>query len=227
MIPRCTLLLRALCVSVLLVGLATPALPAADPIPVAQPISRYQKILEDSPFRKPTEAAPVAPPPPKDPGFWENLYVSGIMTVSGKNHVMLVQRNDSQRFLVATGEENSHGLSVVSIQFGDGHRQTRVTVKKGAEVGVVTFDQNAAGAVPQAPRGGRPPGIPGRPTPPPAFVPPGGRVAPPVVTPPPPARNPAINPSTPGVAPNVRPRPPIGVPPATQPGAKTLPQTSN
>lgn len=200
-------------------------LAAAEAVPAAFPISRYQKIIEDSPFRKPTEATPTPPPAPKDPGFWENLYVSGIMTISGKNHVMLVQRSDSQRFLVATGEENAQGLSVVSIQFGsDGHRQTRVTVKKGAEVGVVTFDQNSAGAptvaMPPRPGPAAPGGQPMVTLPPragatpPPFVPPGGRPRPLVMPPtPPPPRTGAV-PAAPVARPPVQPSPKPAVGPA-------------
>lgn len=222
---RCSSSLRRFVLVAGAIGLGASGLAATESVPAAYPLSRYQKMVEDSPFRKPTEATPTPPPAPKDPGFWENLYVSGIMTISGKNHVMLVQRNDSQRFLIATGEENPQGLSVVSIQFGEeGHRQTRVTVKKGAEVGVVTFDQNAAGAptvamprpgvpggrVTPPPVGGGQPG--GRPQPPPpTFIPPGARPRPPVMPPTPPPRIPGQPPGVPA-QPSVQapPKPAVG-----------------
>lgn len=184
-------------------------------LPVAQPISRYQKIIDDSPFRKPTEAAPVATPPPKQPSFAEDLFVSGVMTVSGKNYVTLVQRSDSQRFSIASGEDNPHGLTVVNIQFSETYTQTRVTVKKGNEFGVLMFDQNAA-ARPAAPvRLPSTPPVPGV-----AGGAPGGGFSPP------PGSRPVIPTIPPGarVAPTPPPAQPVGVQgipglPATAPAA--------
>ncbi|MBS0657943.1 MAG: hypothetical protein JSR82_06820 [Verrucomicrobia bacterium] len=176
-------------------GLGWSLLPAAAPgdaVPVTQPISRYQKIIDDSPFRKPTEAAPVATPPPKQPGFAEDLFVGGVMTLGDKNVVQIVQRSDSQRFAIATGEDNPQGLTLVNIQYGDGFQQTRVTVKKGNEFGVLMFDQNAVASRPAAPV--RLPGPGAAPTPnalPPGvrpnngFTPPSGNRPGPGPTPPP------------------------------------------
>lgn len=154
------------------VVLGSSQLPAAAPtdaVPVSQPISRYQKIIDDSPFRKPTDSAPVVTPPPKQPGFAEDLFVGGVMTLGDKNVVQIVQRSDSQRFAIATGEDNPQGLTLVNVQFGDGYQQTRVTVKKGAEFGVLMFDQNAIASRPAAPV--RVPGAP----PAPGVTPPGAR----------------------------------------------------
>lgn len=197
------------------------SLVAAEVLPQSQPLTRYAKMLEDSPFRKPTEAAPPAPPPPEPDNFGADLTVSGVMRSGEKNMVMLVQKSDSQRILVSSGEENAQGLSLVSVEFSEEHLKTRVTLKKGKETAVVTFDQNAARAVAPAPRA--------MPVPPRPQVPPPLGVTPLPVRPaiPPPVRTtaapvrptgPALTPSSPGMAP-ARPRFVPPVPPA-KPGGR-------
>ncbi len=124
----------------------TAAVAAADDtevIPSAFPISRYEKTLSRSPFALPTSTAPSVAPAQKQPGWSDDLYIAGVMTVGDKNIATISQRGDAQRFLLASGEESPQGISVINIQWSEQLGQTRVTVKKGSEFAVLLFDQAA------------------------------------------------------------------------------------
>jgi hypothetical protein len=114
-----------------------------DVIPSAFPISRYEKTLSHSPFALPTSSAPSVAPAQKQPGWSDDLFVAGVMTIGEKNIVTISQRGDAQRFLLSSGEESPQGISVINIQWSEQMGQTRVTVKKGTEFAVLLFDQAA------------------------------------------------------------------------------------
>ncbi|OAI42216.1 hypothetical protein AYO41_04610 [Verrucomicrobia bacterium SCGC AG-212-E04] len=187
----------------------------AEVIPSAHPLSRYEKTLSRSPFALPTSNAPAAAPAQKQPGWSDDLYIAGVMTIGEKNVVTISQRGDSQRFMLASGEESNQGISVINVQWSEQMGQTRVTVKKGSEFAVLLFDQSALASarssVP-APRPNNPaspqgtfiaPGTnPARPAPPrqpnapPSLPNPGGQPAPLIAVTPVPAPNAAANPGS-------------------------------
>ncbi len=141
---------------------------AEDPevIPAAYPLSRYEKTLSRSPFALPTSNAPTAAQTQKQPGWSDDLFIAGVMTIGEKNVVTISQRGDSQRFLLASGEESPQGVSVINVQWSEQLGQTRVTVKKGTEFAVLLFDQASLAsnrAAAPAPRVNSP-------TPPPANI---------------------------------------------------------
>lgn len=141
---------------------------AEDPevIPAAFPLSRYEKTLSRSPFALPTSNAPSAAQTQKQPGWSDDLFIAGVMTIGEKNVVTISQRGDAQRFLLASGEESPQGVSVINVQWSEQLGQTRVTVKKGAEFAVLLFDQASLAsnrAAAPAPRVNSP-------TPPPANI---------------------------------------------------------
>jgi hypothetical protein len=123
-------------------GLASAA-DDTDVIPSAFPISRYEKTLSRSPFALPTSSAPSLAPTQKQPGWSDDLYVAGVMTIGEKNIVTISQRGDAQRYLLSSGEESPQGISLINIQWSEQLGQTRVTVKKGTEFAVLLFDQAA------------------------------------------------------------------------------------
>lgn len=218
--------LRLLALGGMVFASPLPAAEDANALPQSLPLSRYTKMLADSPFGKPADA-PTPPPPPPEQLWTKDYFVSGIMTVAGKNHVLIVQRSDNQRFLVATGESNPQGLSVDSIRFGNTYRETTVLARKGTETGVLSFDQDAAGnrPVPQNSRPTLPVPSGARPmiTPPPVKpIPPGalrpGGVAPPVATPPP-YQRPGARPPAPAAGPTPMPIP--RVVPQIRPGGRS------
>lgn len=146
---------------------------AEDPevIPTGHPLSRYDKTLARSPFALPTSNAPTVAQTQKQPGWSDDLYIAGVMTIGEKNVVTISQRGDAQRFLLASGEESPQGVSVINVQWSEQLGQTRVTVKKGAEFAVLLFDQASLAST----RAAAPAPRVNTPTPPPTnFAPPGG-----------------------------------------------------
>src|SRR5262249_25418864 len=136
----------------------------SDVIPSAYPISRYEKTLSRSPFALPTSNAPSVAPVQKQPGWSDDLFIAGVMTIGEKNITTIAERGDAQRFLLSSGEESPQGISVVNIQWSEQLGQTRVTVKKGTEFAVLLFDQAALAstrAAAPAPRVMSPTPLPG------------------------------------------------------------------
>lgn len=184
----------------------------ADGLPEAQPITRYQKMLENSPFGTSTAPTTVPTGPPAPP-WSEDFAVTGVMSMAmGSKYVATVSRkSDNSRFTLETGVPSPQGIELVSVQWSDSPGQTRVTVKKGTEFGTLVFDQAATKAAPSAPLR-----IPPAPTPPPpgTFIPPGSRPVPGrpgLPTPPPPLPQSGAPlqplPGAPGAANNGFPRP--------------------
>ena len=164
---------------------------AEDPevIPAGFPLSRYEKTLARSPFALPTSNAPSVAQTQKQPGWSDDLFIAGVMTIGEKNVVTVSQRGDAQRFLLASGEESPQGVSVINVQWSEQLGQTRVTVKKGAEFAVLLFDQASLAST----RSAAPAPRVNSPTPPPAsFAPPGGNPVRPL-----PQRPPAGGPTLP------------------------------
>lgn len=146
---------------------------AEDPevIPAAHPLSRYEKTLAHSPFALPTSNAPSVAQTQKQPGWSDDLFVAGVMTIGEKHVVTISQRGDAQRFMLASGEESPQGVTVINVQWSEQLGQTRVTVKKGAEFAVLLFDQASLAST----RSAAPMARPNNPNPPPTnFNPPGG-----------------------------------------------------
>ena len=180
----------------------------SDVIPSAYPISRYEKSLTHSPFALPTSSAPAAAPTQKQPGWSDDLYIAGVMTVGAQNVVTISQRGDAQRFLLASGEESLQGTSVINVQWSEQLGQTRVTVKKGTEFAVLLFDQSSLASARSAVPAARPPS----PTPPPNnFIPPGAKAPQPQQP-----RPPQVGPTFPNPGGQ-----PIPIAPATAPGVAT------
>ncbi len=200
------------CGGTLLVGLAFPAAGADEALPAAQPITRYEKMLARSPFSPPTAGAPPPVPSAKQPGWSDELFVSGVMAMGASNIVTLTNRSDAQRFTIASGETSPQGVSVVNVQWSEQLGQTRVTVKKGTEFAVLLFDQAMLaqrGGAPAPPQGIRPPN-PAQPLQPQ----PQGQARPPLPLPGQPTpipgsnyRPPGSNPPFPFPVPNANPNP--------------------
>ena len=130
-------------------------LPHADELPGPVPISRYQSILDKSPFAPPT-AAVVAPITEATPSFAQDLYVTGVAKLSGGDFVTLSSRDHSRHFALATGE-NFDGMTLASIEWAQEIGKSKVTLKKGSEFGVVAFDEAATQTAPPPGEGAQPP----------------------------------------------------------------------
>ena len=108
-------------------------------LPAAEPIERYQAMIDRTPFALATQSAPVAPLA-DTAGFAKDLVLTGIVRLSQGEYISLASRDFSQRFGFATGE-SYNGISVVSVAWAEGIGKTKVTLKRGTEYGVVGFDE--------------------------------------------------------------------------------------
>lgn len=146
--------------------LAEPAFAAHTVLPEPLPASRYEKMIESSPFALATAtAAPVE----KGPGPFANLFVSAIAQLKdadGKVQDVVTIKSrgtDQGTFTLVGNEPNKDGMQLASIEWSDKVGATKVTLKKGTEFGTVEFDQaNVQGPSqpPALPRTLQPGGVP-------------------------------------------------------------------
>ena len=167
---------------VLTAGLFIPvaaALAAGPTIPQRQPQEAYQKMTEDWPFALATP--PVAVVKAVD-GWWTNYYIGGLgrNIVNGKEEVFVAvkPKNGEASFSLYGNEPGFDQISIANIEWSEEKLKSRVTLKKGTEVGTIEFDQ-AGNLVPAAqpnmpPRPGGMPNLPGMKQP--AIRPPGAVV---------------------------------------------------
>ena len=176
--------------------------PADDIVPPPFPLSRYEDLWKKSPFQLESTAPPV-----ESAGLAQRYALTGIAEISGEPIAFVMERATQQRMMVRKDAAGgSGGLSLVQIDVSDKkYDDSTVTLRQGAEVGVVKFDAGPAmpaptmaspmaqtARMPQAQPGNPAPQIPGMPaTPQPPQIPsqPGptaavpGQVAPGVVPP--------------------------------------------
>lgn len=136
-------------------------------IPVAFPNSRYQAMIEKSPFSVGTAAPASVPAGPPPDSFAKDYYLVGVAKLNNKDFVTVACRVDqTQRFSLYKGEQGPDGISVVTVTWEPGVGKSKVTLKKGTEFGSITFDEAAqAGAMaegqaPQMPPAPPVPGVP-------------------------------------------------------------------
>lgn len=153
--------------------MVAPVFAAQDASPTRFPSSRYEKMLEESPFALATPVAPVEAPKDSFTKDWVLTGISKMRDVQGveRDFVSIMTRDQTQRFAFFGNEPNEEGVSIDSIERSPQTGRSKVKLKKGSEYGLVEFDQMlmqsaapaaAPGAVPgrQAP-GALPPRIPG------------------------------------------------------------------
>ena len=118
----------------------TSASSVAVQLPAAEPISRYQSLIDRSPFALASQSAP-APTAPEQPSFAKELVVTGVMRLaSGDYYVSIASRDQSQRFALTKGDDYN-GISIANIAWSDDMGKTKVTIKRGMEVAVISFDE--------------------------------------------------------------------------------------
>jgi len=127
--------------------------PNAPALPVAMPIERYKTMIEHPPFAVASQAA--APQPVVDmPGFAKDLVLTGAVRLNSGEYISFATRDQSQRFGLKTGETTSAGIAVVSVAWSDAVGKTKVTLKRGNEFGVISFDEAVARATTTPGEGG-------------------------------------------------------------------------
>ncbi|MEY2536888.1 MAG: hypothetical protein QOG67_628 [Verrucomicrobiota bacterium] len=193
--------------SVSLVSVAVFSTWGADVLPKRNDFSRYQSMLDHSPFAVATAAAL----PAATPSFAKDLYIANAARSPEGDMVTLASAADKnfKEYLTTKGP-NEHGYAIASIEWSDKVGATKVTVSKDGQFSSVGFNQallsqgpGAGGSGPQPMPSYQPnqvptpvtrPAVPGQvvPTPPPrvrGVIPrnPNAAPAPPpqVATPPP------------------------------------------
>lgn len=123
--------------------MAAPAFAAQDASPTRFPASRYEKMLEESPF---TLATPVVTAEAPKDSFTKDWVLTGISKMRDehgveRDFVSIMTRDQTQRFALFGNEPNAEGVSIVSIERSPQTGRSKVTLKKGSEYGTVEFDQ--------------------------------------------------------------------------------------
>ncbi|MHA3773880.1 hypothetical protein ACXR0O_20285 [Verrucomicrobiota bacterium sgz303538] len=170
--------MRTLMFAPALLMVVAPAFAVQEVTPAAPPDSRYERMIEDSPFALATPAA--APEAPKD-SFTKDWVVTGLVPERDAQgvesyFVTIRSRDQTQQFSLFGNQANKDGVSIVSVERSPLTGKSKVTLKKGNEFGTVEFNQMEVQATPPGAN------IPGRP------IVPGG--APQMV----PGANPALRP---------------------------------
>jgi peptidoglycan hydrolase-like protein with peptidoglycan-binding domain len=127
---------------------SAPVAGALDVVPKSFPAERYREMLEQSPFALATPAAANAEP---EPNFAMNLFVKAIAKLrypDGRQseYVTIQSRADNTTFSLEGNQPNKDGISLVGVEWQDGFK-SKVSLKKGTEVGTLEFDEaNIRGA---------------------------------------------------------------------------------
>ena len=111
-------------------------------VPRPYPAERYREMLEQSPFALATPVAATAEP---EPNFAMNLYVKGIAKfryADGRetNFVSITSRSDNATFVLEGSTPNKDGIALEGVEWVEGLK-SRVSLRKGSEVGTLEFDQ--------------------------------------------------------------------------------------
>jgi hypothetical protein len=111
---------------------------AADGVPKPLPFTRYQGMLDRSPFAVATAvAAPVVAP-----NFAKDLYVANAAK-SGEGGLVTIASNADKNFkkyLTTTAPED--GYSISNIEWSDKVGATRVTIAKDGQTATLTFNES-------------------------------------------------------------------------------------
>jgi hypothetical protein len=123
----------------------TPVAPAEeagadDLVPPPFPLSRYEDLWKKSPFQLESTAPLV-----ESAGLAQRYALTGIAEISGEPIAFVMERATQQRMMVRKNGGGSSDLSLVQVDVVDKkYDESTVTLRQGAEVGVVKFDAGPA-----------------------------------------------------------------------------------
>jgi hypothetical protein len=142
------------------VPVAEEAAPTEDIVPPPFPISRYEELWKKSPFQLESVAPPV-----ESAGLAQRYALTGIAEISGEPIAFIMERATQRRIMVRKDGSGSGDLALVQIDVAPKkYDDSTVTLRQGAEVGVVKFDAGPAMAAPPMAQGMVPPQVqPGNP----------------------------------------------------------------
>lgn len=137
-----------------------PAFALESVLPAAHPASRYDTMLERSPFALATPPTVVAAPVASEFSQW---YISGLGRWEDKDFVSIKSRDLGTNFTLYGNEPNADGIQLVGVEWSNERGKSTVTIKKGTEFGKLEFNQAEISAPSAAPQPGARPGMPQRP----------------------------------------------------------------
>lgn len=110
---------------------------AEEIVPPPFPLSRYEDLWKKSPFQLESTAPPV-----ESAGLAQRYALTGIAEINGEPIAFVMERATQQRMMVRKdGGPASGGLSLVQVDVAQKKNEdSTVTLRQGAEVGVVRFD---------------------------------------------------------------------------------------
>jgi hypothetical protein len=120
-------------------------------LPEPLPASRYDKMLDGSPFALATKTEAARE---KGPGPFANLFVAAIYQLKDsdgklRDTVTLKSKADQSTFTLTADQGRKDGLQLVRIEWSDKVGASKVSLKKGSEFGTIEFDQANLQIAPQ------------------------------------------------------------------------------
>ncbi len=127
--------------------------------PALHGIERYEHIWEQSPFVVETQV--IA----ESEGLGKRYSLTGLGSVGDVPVAFLLNKESLERFSVAEGETTDDGLELVSIELDRDPRQSKATIRLGAEQAAVGYDPAVLVSTAQAGVGSMSAPVPGIPAP--------------------------------------------------------------
>jgi len=144
---------RTICFVISLGLLLVGTIRADEIVPKRTEFSRYQAMLDRSPFAVATAAAL----PAATPSFAKDIYIANAARSPEGDLVTLNSASDKNfKEYLTTKEPNLHGYGIANIEWSDRIGATKVTVSKDGQFATVTFNQALLSSSPGA---GQPPGF--------------------------------------------------------------------
>src|SRR5947209_574991 len=109
----------------------------ADDLPKPVNFSRYQAMMDRSPFAIATAAAPVA----STASFAKDLYIANAATSPDGDMVTLASSSDKNFKKYLTTKAPVDGFSISNIEWSDKIGATKVTISKDGQFATLTFNQ--------------------------------------------------------------------------------------
>ncbi len=127
--------------------------------PPLHAIERYEHIWEQSPFVVETQVIEDSA------GLGKRFSLTGLGSVGKTPVAFLLNKDSLERFSVAEGETTDSGVELVSIELDRDPRQSKATIRLGAEQAAVGYDPASLISTAQAGAGSVPAPMPGVPAP--------------------------------------------------------------
>jgi hypothetical protein len=130
----------------IIIGIIPVTVLADDPLPKRPDFSRYQAMLNRSPFAIATVAVPTA-----TPDFAKDLYIANAAHFADGDFVTIASATDKnfKEYLSTKGPQ--HGFAISDIQWSDKVGKTKVTIIKDGKYATLTFNQALLSQLPQNP----------------------------------------------------------------------------